>query len=199
MSKLHVVFDERFTTRALGGAVSLVLARGQQRLAAYYRAQPIYRAPVSDRDLFEGCHFLSATDGSHPRRGIHFKGQLSVEERPPPRLSQEKGEAVIKGPIPAPRTFLRNGTDVLMEQTEPGLINGQANNEGTMNGAVATPRNCHLLRRTQPFSGSSNSLRRKTYVRARYSRTSNCLGESVFLPSLGLISIVLLGLRIEGI
>ncbi|KAK1130855.1 hypothetical protein K0M31_017159 [Melipona bicolor] len=54
------IFDERFTTRVRGGAASLVLARGQQRLTAYYRAQPIYRAPVSDRDLFEGCRFFSA-------------------------------------------------------------------------------------------------------------------------------------------
>lgn len=67
------------------------------------------------------------------------------------RLSQEKGEPLLKadsGPEDVPCT------DALMEQR--GLINGQANNEGTMNerkswgggGQSVTPRNCDLLRRT---------------------------------------------------
>lgn len=78
------------------------------------------------------------------------------------RLSQEKGEPLLKadsGPEDVPCT------DALMEQR--GLINGQANNEGTMNGRtnwggkgggkgdrVWRLRNCDLLRRTTVHGNS---------------------------------------------
>lgn len=67
-------FEQRFTTSP--AEKYLVPASGHQRLTAYYGAEPIYRAPVSNRDLFEGS-WLSRRKRSHPRRGIHFKGQLS--------------------------------------------------------------------------------------------------------------------------
>lgn len=90
---------ERFTMSAAEKSIPGSWPRGQWRLTAYYRAQPIYRAPVSDRDLFEGdpppCS--SPRDGNHPRRGIHFKGRKFRRRKRSLRLYPRKGWAVIKG------------------------------------------------------------------------------------------------------
>lgn len=89
-------FVEQFTgTSAAEERVSPVLAlRGIGRLAAYYRAQPIYRAPVSDRDLFEG-HIGVAKEATLAI-GIDFKGR-NFRFRSPFAIVPRRPWAVIKG------------------------------------------------------------------------------------------------------
>lgn len=108
--------------------------RGQWRLTAYYRAQPIYRAPVSDRDLFEGAPpppVLLRAMGTTLVAGSTSKGGSFGGGNVPCDCTQEKGEPLLKadsGPEDVPPDLYR-----CLNGTERGLINGQANNEGTMN------------------------------------------------------------------
>ncbi|KZC12027.1 hypothetical protein WN55_03107 [Dufourea novaeangliae] len=71
-----------------------------RRLTAYYRAEPIYRAPVSDRDLFEGAIAVEEKPPStqDPLQRATFRLILLV------RLSQEKGQLIILLPV-APGIF----------------------------------------------------------------------------------------------